>query len=74
MQFAEVNGKAVTLNGMNHFISCSGVAYGALGQEAAFSNITVAGKGGYQHESWMDAPINSPLCEKLVFECWGTDQ
>lgn len=74
IQFTEVNGTAVALNGMNHFISCSSVAYGALGQEAGFSNVTVAGKGWYQHESWMDAPINSPLCGKLVFECWGTDQ
>jgi hypothetical protein len=74
IQFTEVNGTAVTLSGMNHFISSAGVSYGALGQEAGFSNVTVAGKGGYQHESWMETPINSPLYGKLVFECWGTDQ
>lgn len=74
IQFAEVNGTAVTLNCVNRFVSSSGVSYGALGQEPGFSNVTVAGNGEYRYESWMDASINSPLYGKLVFECWGTDQ
>jgi hypothetical protein len=35
---AEVDGIAVIINCRNHFISSSGVSYGALGQEPRFSN------------------------------------
>ena len=71
LQFTEVNGTAVTLNGMNHFISSAGVAYGALGTGSGILQRNSGWKRGISVPKLDGSPDQLAAIREISFRVLG---